>query len=78
MGDEEKVEVYHYTDKKSAEKIAKSGTIQQSSDGLGGKGVYFTTMDPGERKGKIAENNYDGMNQTHAENKYQEGQLNIS
>ena len=71
MASRKREDFYHYTDPASRQQIENSGKIQQSNDGLAGPGTYLTKMPPTERKGTIAENNYDGY-QT-AENRYQQG-----
>lgn len=56
--------LYHYTDKKGADEIAKSGVLKPSlgpGDEAFGAGQYFTSKPPQTKTNDLLKNNWDGL-----------------
>ncbi|OWF41396.1 uncharacterized protein LOC110462542 [Mizuhopecten yessoensis] len=65
---EETIRVYHHTNKEGAEGILQSGYIAPSTDTTTdaryGPGAYMTSYGPEKSQDEIARNNYDGYQDT--------------
>ncbi|XP_060073514.1 uncharacterized protein LOC132553299 [Ylistrum balloti] len=74
---DEKETYYHHTTKNGAMQILQSGYIKKSTDMVNdatyGPGAYLTKYGPEKSQSEIAENNYDGINNTFAKKMMDEG-----